>query len=445
MTIEEINKEAFELINIVENISINIPKKPSELTGSSKERGFDDWSDKVVESIIERATDHLGNTTEIYLNDEGKQIGFGAVNYVRFRNLINSIYEIKLFRDFVSYGFIELESFNWIIQVYKTQKASSSLYNVLLNSFEMEVRDLTFYFPINNLEISSPFSIGNVEFVFFSEKYFDELYKTMKAKDSSVTKDGFQRVFRNDFQGRVLAKVIVKAESSKAEEIAKFNAGISTDVLKFYSDTVIIPEKKSMFDLNFRLSYQLDSNFLIEKPNESDSLSINIQFNNSPFNFTQKHYNTAYNSGLEKFSQFLLRKERNELRDVIIQSIHLFGSAISNWDLHLRCTNIITILESIFTQDSEVNNLERKTKARLSKTITNKHDEKQKIKEEFSHIYLVRHKLIHKAKRIQINPNYIKNAQMNMVNIFLNLIQINTNLGINNKTTLIERLNKIKS
>jgi hypothetical protein len=441
----ELNKEAFELINLVVFKPKEITKERTELVGSSKERGFNDWSDKVVGAIMERTTDHTGKTTEIYLLDENGSYGFDEEQYARFNQLIQNLHSTEQLNQKVSSKFIEAESFNWIIGVYKKQQADDNLFNYLITKADEEVKPHIFYFPILNLEIEQAFKIGNAEFTYFTKEYFDNLYETLKAKDDTYTEENFRQIFRKDFQGQVLVKVTVTAERDKAEEIAKQDSEIAVDVLKLYSESAIVPERKTMFDLNYKLGYQVQSNFLTQKPNESESLAISIQFNNQPLNITQKLYESAYQSGLKVFSDYISLRKKDELHEIIIQSIHLFGSAISNWDLHLRCVNLITILESIFLKADESNDMERRTKARLAKALTNKHQEKERLKTIFSNIYQVRHKMIHKAKRIEINSMELSEAQMNMVNLFLRLIELNTKFGFKDKTTLIEKLNEIKS
>ena len=443
--IDELNKVAFELINLVVSKPKEIPAERVELVGSSKERGFNDWSDKLVGAMVERATDHAGNTVEIYLIDGNGSYGFDKEQYVSFNKLIQNLHSTEQLNQKVSSKFIEAESFNWIIEVYRKQQADSSLFDYLITKADAEVKAHTFFFPVLNLEIETPFKIGNAEFTYFTKEYFDNLYKSLKEKDDTYTEENFQKIFRKDFQGQVLAKVTVTAERDKAEEIAKQNVEIAVDVLKLYSESAIVPERKTMFDLNYKLGYQVQSNFLTQKPNESESLAISIQFNNQPLNITEKLYQSAYQSGLKIFSDYISIRKTDELHEIIIQSIHLFGSAISNWDLHLRCVNLITILESIFLKADESNDMERKTKARLAKALTNQHQEKERLKELFSNIYQVRHKMIHKAKRIEINSKELSEAQMNMVNLFLRLIDLNTKFGFKDKETLIEKLNEIKS
>jgi len=443
--VDELNKEAFELINLVVSKPKEIPKERTELVGSSKERGFNDWSDKLVGAMVERTTDHSGKTTEIYLIDENGSYGFDKEQYARFNQLIQNLHSTEQLNQKVSSKFIEAESFNWIIEVYKKQQADSNLCDYLITKADAEVKPHIFYFPVLNLEIEKSFKIGNAEFTYFTKEYFDNLYETLKAKDDTYTEENFQQIFRKDFQGQVLAKVTVTAERDKAEEIAKQDSEIAVDVLKLYSESAIVPERKTMFDLNYKLGYQVQSNFLTQKPNESESLAISIQFNNQPLNVTKKLYESAYQSGLKVFSEYISLRKQDELHEIIIQSIHLFGSAISNWDLHLRCVNLITILESIFLKAEESNDMERRTKARLAKALTNKHQEKERLKTIFSNIYQVRHKMIHKAKRVEINSMELSEAQMNMVNLFLRLIELNTKFGFKDKTTLIEKLNEIKS
>jgi len=63
----------------------------------------------------------------------------------------------------------------------------------------------------------------------------------------------------------------------------------------------------------------------------------------------------------------------------------------------------------------------------------------------FSNTYQVRHKMLHKARRIEINTKELSEAQMNMGNLFLRLFDLKTKFGFKDKETLIDKLNEIKS
>ena len=439
--IEKLNIEAFELIKLVIEKPNSIPPKVVELVGSSKEKGFVDISDKIIGPSTERTTDHGGNTTSIFLINESGRFGFDETNFFNFKKLVKKLYSIKNLNQKLSLNFIETTSFQWIINVYEKQKAESSLFDYLMTNADESVKNYTFFFPVLNLEIEKKFKVGNVEFTFFTKEYFDKLLASLKEKNE----DNYTQIFRKDFQGQVLAEIEIFAEKKKAEELAKQQAEIAVNILKIYSESAIIPEKKTMFDLNYKLGYQVQSNFLIQKSKDSDDLSLNLNFNNYPSNYSTKRYNLANKGGLNYFSDFLLLKKNDELYNIIIQSINLFGTAISNWDLHLRCITLITLLESIFLKEDEDYKMEHKTKTRLSKILSKKNEEKERIKSVFSSIYDVRHKMIHKGKRIDFDTKILSEAQMQISQLFLHLIQLNSKGGLTLKTNLIELIDKQKN
>lgn len=437
--IDSINSKAYQLIGLLSTKPKEKIDSSAEPMGSSKERGVIDWSGKLVKVEAIRTTDYSGNTLDIFYPTENGRIGLDESTYPRFRELLNEILSIEKFGKVLSVAFVESESFKWMIGVHQNQKAKSSLYDYLLTSMETNIRPITFYFPVFNLEIETPFKIGNVEFVYFTKDYLDDVYETYKDRDETLTEEQFKKLYRKEFQGQVLAKVTVRSERYKAEEIAKDEAEISVDILKIFGDAVKVPEKKTMFDLNYRLGYQVQSNYLVQEPNEKNNIQLNLKFNNVPLNFTHQRSSTAFQCGLTVFSDYAIHTDRNELDELIIQGIHLFGSAISNWDLHVRCVNLITILESIFIGADEKWGMEKKVGERLTRLFSYQGMDKEGIISMLGHIYQVRHKMIHKAVRIDINLKLLSEVQRLIVNLFLRLIQHYRNT-VPTKADLIENM-----
>lgn len=443
--IEEINKEAFELIELVTSKPKHKTKPRENQQGSMKERGFHDLSEKLVDGGIVRTTDHSDNTVAIFSMSKNGIFGFDEDSYPRYKSLVEKISSLEEFKDKVAASFIESKAFNWVLDIYLHQKAGISLVDHLRTEVENNISSFEFYFPVLNLEIGEPFKIGNVEFTFFTKEYLDNLHRTIQEGSNPMGEKSFDEIFRKDYQGQVLAKITVRAEREKAEKVAKYEAEKAVDVLKIYGLTPPIPEKRTMFDLNFRLNYQVKSNFLSQNIDAESGLSLNLKFNNPPFHFNKQHLTHANQNGLKSFSSFLVLKSEHELYALIIQAIHLLGKSLSNWDLHLRSVNLITILESLLLKDDETNDMERRAKARLSKLISDDFKEKEKIKEIFGKIYQIRHKMIHKAKRIPINAAELSQVQIILINLLLRLIDLNTNKGFTEKNALIEKVNQIKS
>lgn len=443
--INELNDEALQIVKLLEKVKITTPKTRPPLRGTLKEKGFTDLSDRIIGGLVERTIDHNGKTLSIHSLNSNVRIGFNEIDYLKFRALVDKYYSIEPIKKNVSINFIEEHSFKWLIESYKNKSSETSLYDYLLNIIKSEVKPISLYFPMFNIEIDSPFKVGNVEFTFLTKEYFDSLFIKVQRNDKTVTKEIFKDMFRKDFQGTVLAKVIVTAEKNKAEDLARSEAEIAVDVLKLYSESAFVPEKRTMFDLNFRLGYQVQSKYLNINPEEPDTPLLNININNEPFYFNKRLYSNALKGGLNIFSNYITSRQNSELQNLTIQSIKLFSSSISNWDLHIRCINLITILESILLKNNEENRLEQKVKVRLSKALTEDQNEKEKIKEVFGRIYLIRHKMIHKANRLPINNRILSSAQIYIIKLFFRLIHFDTKSPITDKSSLIEYLNGIKS
>src|SRR5690606_33360537 len=105
----------------------------------------------------------------------------------------------------------------------------TGLMEYLKHRVDSAIKSYTFYFPLVNMEIEVPFTIGGVEFTFFTEKDMEHLYNSMLDSKNPISPSTFQEKYRSPFLGQVLAKIRVEAEREKAEEIAKRAAEISTD------------------------------------------------------------------------------------------------------------------------------------------------------------------------------------------------------------------------
>ena len=158
--------------------------------------------------------------------------------------MIKRLESIKEIGELLSTEFLEDELLNWTVEVYKNKVATISFYDYLLLLIDREVRPFTFYFPVLNLEIESFFKIGNVDFIYFSKEYFDNQFENLKEKNNTISEEYYNTRYRKDFQGRILAKVTIRAEKEKAKKLAMQEAEKSVDVFKLFCETVFVSEKK---------------------------------------------------------------------------------------------------------------------------------------------------------------------------------------------------------
>lgn len=437
--VDKINNRALNLISGFYRRKEKTNKTPT-ISGSAKERGIVDWSDKFVSGdVIRKVQNDKGYTIDIQYQDNNEVIGLVEDFYIKFTELLKELFLHEPFKSKASFEFIETKSFEWLIRQYRTNDNKELFYNYLISELNYNIKEYEYFFPVVNLEIEGDFIIGRTRFTYFTKSFFDNLYEEYKSK---MTTEQFDAIYRKDFQGVVLARICVEAEENKAKEIAVYEAGLSIDILKIYGITPVIPERKTLFDLNFRLGYQPQIRFL-SKNDKKKTLYLSMEFQNDPFNITYKHIYHSKMNGLDTFSNFISHKKNNELYRLISQGINLLGNALSIDDLHIRSINLITLIESLLLMDEEETKLERKTKARLSKILSTVFEEKEKIKTSLSLIYKVRHKMVHKAIRLSIDVDEMINVQLAVINLLLKLINYNSQFS--DKNSLIEFIDKIKS
>lgn len=205
-SVDEINKEAFAFVELIAKKPIQKSGQRITSVGSFKERPTVDMSDKLDGRGVCRIVNDLDESEAIFFEPDG--IGIDEEIYPRFRTLLNSVLSIDNFNSILSYEFVETHTFSWLLEIYKSKKASDSLVEHIMAKADKERMAYVFSFPVLNLNIEEPFKIGEVEFFFYTKENLDDLFlKRYQAKAKGLKKEEFDQVFRTDYQGRVLAKI----------------------------------------------------------------------------------------------------------------------------------------------------------------------------------------------------------------------------------------------
>ncbi len=435
MNIEEINRIGYEFVTKLKCLEKNENKH--ERKGSLKHLPIIlDLSDRIVDSpIIVRTLDHNLSDFQIAIESKGEKFGFANDEYKNFYSFVINISLASNYSTIVSKEFIEEQILKWILDVHLNKKSNIDLYQHLQEVVNNAIEESIYYFPVLNLHIPKSFKIGEVELTFFTKEYFDGLWNRRK-EIVEYSKKEFDNIYRK-YQGTVYASVKVKAESKKAKEIGFEKCSTAIDILKMFTPTIMFPSRKCYVDLEERININYKSNFLIRSTELPDELDISMSAKNDPFILDDIGLKNLQNAGLEIFSKFLLSNNIDlELYRLIKQSIVLFSRAISTFDLHFRVAQLITILESLLLEDDRKYKLEKYCKNRCCELLFSSNiDDKEKCNMNLSNMYQIRHKIIHKAIRLNINLTELKDFQILLIELFKSLIHLNNQ--INTKSELL--------
>ena len=130
--IEIINNEAFELVEHVSFIPKEIVPEKTKLKGSLGEREVVDLSSKLIGNIKKRGTNHVGETTSYFIDDENGSYGFNESDFDSFKSLIKKIESFNGIGKTLSTQFLEDKLLIWAVEVYKKKVATISFYDHIL-------------------------------------------------------------------------------------------------------------------------------------------------------------------------------------------------------------------------------------------------------------------------------------------------------------------------
>jgi hypothetical protein len=437
-----VNEKAFKLIEKLFNRKKSPnTDSPEVLIGSINEKEPLDLSDRLAGTGMYRTVSSQGDCICITFNDGELEFGVQEKSLEEFNELVENILLLPELNEIVSRDFVERVSFEWLVDAKRKGIVQQPLIKSLRVKMDNEIQEKDFYFPISNLEIIEHFKIGNVEFIYFTAQYMDQLFESLKRSPAKFTKENFDEIFRKDYQGRVLAKISVSAENQMAESIAKRQVELSMDVLKAIALVYDTFGQLNPFELSYRMNYQVHNTFLTKERSSEFGFALNISFNNSQVFTVEKSFiENATQSGLNALSNFITLNNSDELYRFIISGLENFSFALSIADLHRRAIALITVLESLLLEEDLNYKTERVAKARIQKVITGTTLEKEKMHKIFSNIYQIRHKMVHKALRLPIDKNELAAAQVYVLLLLLNFVGLNTEQNIKDKVQLFSYL-----
>ena len=435
MTEDQINISAYNFVQKVRTIVEESEEK--DKSGSLDHLPFTDWSDKVVEGpVIKRTLNHNLSNFKITLSTKGTDYGFDEPVYIDFFRFVFEIQSLDSFVHSLSFEFIEEKTLQWIVNVHLNGKSISELVNYLKDQSESVVEKQKFYFHVLNLHIHEPFTIGNVEITFFTKEYFDEFWASYQKKEET-TQEVFDNLFRK-YQGRVFASYEAKAESKKGKEIAFNECSLAIDALRCFTPTTIFPDRKCYMDLSDRINVNYQTDIISIPTGKEFEFRISMSAKNDPFTISKDFYGHILETGLQVFSEKIKSKEKDELSLLIIQSIKLFSYSISTFDLHLRVIQLVTIFESLLLEEEREHKMEKFVKKRLRKLFGEINTDSLELV--LSDMYQIRHKMVHKAKRLQIDMTKLRDFQITAIETIKILCSLNST--VKDKEALIKYLDQ---
>ena len=360
--------------------------------------------------------DGLGNELSRYFMADTVAIGLEGDEYVRFRQLMERLYEKANINSIMSLRFLKNSAFEWFEKQYKGQISRQlGFIEFLTQAMQTSKQTYKISIPISFLAIQEPFTVGNVVFEYYKKEFFDEyLSHAQEAARRSATFDERdfrigEEKFRKKYQGLVFASLQVAAEKTKAIEIATDEAEKALMVLRFLSPSAFVPEIPCYFGLMGRTHLPGHYYFVFwdrsMETHEGIAESKNFIWHITKNHFSQRNLGKAFREA----SDLVTKKELSDLEISLMSSIHSFGRSLASLTFHDRIVYMTVAAETLLLQN-ENESIQANLSRRLAFLAVRGAQQRKEAIEVVRRAYKARSSYIHHGK-VRQDMNLLKQLQ----------------------------------
>lgn len=197
---------------------------------------------RVTRSILNGVEEEIGRLFE---KDKAKR-GLVDDGYKALTRLAEQIQKTASLRDSTTVEFIRDLIFDWVANNVG-EPNSASLVDFILREADQRIREHEIWIPIHQFYIEKSLSIGDVTFQTVTSELIDAWHAKAKAaedgKEAAVQQ--FVDRIRSRTQGCAAASITVRAEKTKAVQLARFRTEQASAFLRFFSPVNWTPKLRS--------------------------------------------------------------------------------------------------------------------------------------------------------------------------------------------------------
>ena len=179
--------------------------------------------------------DGHGNPTGIAVAEVGGfRTGLIGPDYEKLERLALSMARVRPFNTTASVKFLRTQIFEWVKERRRGQ-SSAGCVDYILRGLESAAAEYGLLFPVSDLHVQSPLTLGSVTVSTFPERIFEEIESKQLDGPSAEARDELCLSMRREFQGCAVAETSVFGEPIRAQEIAGERVDLAIGVLRFFT------------------------------------------------------------------------------------------------------------------------------------------------------------------------------------------------------------------
>ncbi len=292
--------------------------------------------------------DRHGRPTGIAVAEPGGlRTGLIGPDYEKLEALALSMARVRPFQSTASVEFLRTQIFEWVMERHRGQ-GSTGCVDYLLQALESAAAEHRLLFPVSDLHVQSPLTLGSVTLSTFPEHIFEELESKQVDSPSAGAHAELCRSMRQDFQGLAVAETSVFGEPIRAQEIACERVELAVGVLRFFTPPGVT-SRVSRWGYAPRRANRV---FVTDPTGKLLSTSGAIIDHPRTMVLSDELRDILLDVCLSEVCDILARASRTEFEEALLMGLVTFGRAALTPDLREKMIWYCAGLESILLRDS---------------------------------------------------------------------------------------------
>jgi len=195
-----------------------------------------------VHSVVDGSGEEVGR----FFQQSNPKVGLVGEGFRALTELAQRMQKTEPLQDTTSFGFIRDTAFEWLEGRYKNTR-DDPFSEFVLRKAEQEIKDFKIWIPLHRTYLESSLPMGPVVFRTVTREMMDESQANIPKTDPE-TAAAIQFAFARDrsaIQGSAAAAIEVRAERSRALEVAREHAENAAALLRFLSAANWTPKLRS--------------------------------------------------------------------------------------------------------------------------------------------------------------------------------------------------------
>ena len=324
----------------------------------------------------------------------GFRTGLIGPDYEKLEALALSMARARPFKSTASVEFLRAQIFEWVKERHRGQ-GSAGCVDYILRALEGAAAEHRLLFPVSDLHVQSPLTLGSVTVSTFPERIFEELESKRVDGPNAEAHAELCRSMRQDFQGLAVAETSVFGEPTRAQEIAAERVDLAVGVLRFFTPPGVT-SRVARWGYAPRRTARV---FVTDPTGKFLSTAAGIVDRPGTMVIGDRLRDILFDVGLSEVCDILARGSRTDFEEAVLAGMVTFGRAALTPDFREKMIWYCAGLESILLRDSSESILQNLSE-RLAMFAYDTVQEREVALKDVKEAYSLRSRFVHHGAEI---------------------------------------------